>query len=498
MTGPVQFVSEFLTIVHDTARSLTKVHANEIDACVLPMIKRHVHQQKERLTGYAVRDILSERYAAVGRNLYQTGSLVRGGTLVTRAVCRGHEVRKNLWYLVTASPPARALKRLFRFSDGYERRDDNGANKRASGILLRPLKQDRVDPPPGPPVLIVLVDAEAEFDWNRPFRRTLTSVHNLSRQVLVQDTFDDLGVRPTFLVDYAVATQSEGYEPIREFLQSGRCEIGAHLQAWETPPFDEKLSVRTSFNHNLPAWLQREKLLRLTEAIVKSFDVRPIAYRAGRYGVGNEIAWILSSLGYQIDLSVLPGHDLRERHGPDFRRAFNQPYWFGPDRDLLEIPLTTGFSGLLAHDEEPAVFNAFLYSAISRLKAKRWHVPGVFARLGLLEQINLTPEGVSIQELKRLTQHLLRRGQRVFTFNYHSSVLLPGCTPYVRSDEDLRKMLRTIEEYLRYFIEEMGGITMTPMEFRAALMPVAAKRPFASCSAQPPFACQKQAHANVP
>ena len=67
----------------------------------------------------------------------------------------------------------------------------------------------------------------------------------------------------------------------------------------------------------------------------------PVLNPAPRYlfGVGEEIAWILRSLGYRIDMSVVPGLDLRAQYGPDFRQVFNQPYWFGPERDLLEIPL---------------------------------------------------------------------------------------------------------------------------------------------------------------
>jgi hypothetical protein len=314
---------------------------------------------------------------------------------------------------------------------------------------------------------MVIIDAEAEFDWEGPFSSSLISVRNLGQQAIAQDVFDRFGVRPAYLVDYAVATQAEGYEPIRTIHQSGRCEIGAHLQPWENPPFSEEFGARTSFNHNLPAWLQKAKLERLTEAIASTFGVTPLAYRAGRYGVGDEIAQTLLSLGYKIDLSVLPHHDLRRRHGPDFRDVLDQPYWFGPGRSLLEIPLTTGFSGLLARCGAPERFNASLYAAVSRPAGNEWHLPGVFARLGLLERITLTPEGMSIDELKRLTRLLLRKGRRVFTFSYHSSALLPGCTPYVRSAADLERMISTIEHYVRYFIEELGGISMTPMEFHA-------------------------------
>jgi hypothetical protein len=472
MTGEVEFVHEFLTTVHDTAGSLTKVYADKVDRFVLPMIRRHIDEQRHRLTDEQVKEILGARFTSVGRNLYLAGSLVRGTALILRSVSLGHHVRENIWYLAAASPPAKSLKKLVRHSgDGVDAGVDCSKATAPDGALLTPDQKDLVALPPGPPILIVTVDAEAEFDWDGPFLRTHVSVRNLSHQARAQDIFDRLHVRPTYLVDYAVAAQPEGYEPIRDIFQSGRCEIGAHLQPWETPPFAEALSVRTSFNHNLPAWLQKEKLQRLTEAIAASLGVQPVVYRAGRYGVGEEIARILEALGYQIDTSVLPGHDLRRRDGQDFRRAFNQPYWFGPDRQLLELPLTTAFTGLLARTGEPQTFNASLYTALSRPDTLRLHLPGIFARLGLLERITLTPEGVSIQELKRLTRILLRHGQRVFVFNYHSSALLPGSTPYVRSRAELDRMIRTIEEYLHFFIDEVGGITMTPVELRAKLFP---------------------------
>ena len=242
--------------------------------------------------------------------------------------------------------------------------------------LLAPGEHNLVEIPPGPPILIVAVDLEAEFDWNGPRPRTENSVQNVREQILAQKIFERFGVRPIYLVDYAVATEANGYGPLRELIASRTCEIGAHLQAWENPPFAEELSERTSYNHNLPAWLQKEKLHRLTEAIQSNIGVRPpVTYRAGRYGVGEEIAWILRSLGYQIDMSTRPGIDLRRQHGPDFRRVFNRPYWFGDDRALLEIPLTVGFSGLFSSSLLPRALTADFYDLLSRPGLRMAHGP---------------------------------------------------------------------------------------------------------------------------
>jgi hypothetical protein len=99
-----------------------------------------------------------------------------------------------------------------------------------------------------------------------------------------------------------------------------------------------------------------------------------------------------------------------------------------------------------------------------RLKAL--HVPGVLARLRLVERITLTPEGISFEEQRRLTRALLRKGHRVFSFCYHSPSLAPGNTPYVRNHEDLRAFLQRIEQYLKFFTEEVGGRAATPFEVK--------------------------------
>ncbi len=108
---------------------------------------------------------------------------------------------------------------------------------------------------------------------------------------------------------------------------------------------------------------------------------------------------------------------------------------------------------------------AYTLTMNERLKAL--HVPGILARLRLVERITLTPEGISFEEQRRLTRALLRKGHRVFSFAYHSPSLAPGNTPYVRSEADLRGFLQRIEQYLAFFTEEIGGRAATPFEVKA-------------------------------
>ncbi len=317
-------------------------------------------------------------------------------------------------------------------------------------------------PPDQPPLLVVVVDTEAEFDWTAQPQRRAQGVTSVKCQMQTQPIFERYGVRPTFVLDYPVSSTPDSYQFVRELYQSGACEVGAHLQPWDNPPFVEATTDENSYPGNLPAALEREKLVQLTDTIAENIGVRPRIYKAGRYGVGPATARILAELGYEIDVSVVPGIDLSSNFGPDFSHCDARPYWFGSDPTLLEIPLSAGYAGLLA----PLKPIARLLTMNERLKA--FHIPGVLARLRLVERITLTPEGISFDEQRRLTRALLRNGQRIFSFTYHSPSLAPGNTPYVRSAAELRAFLRRIEQFFDFFMGEIGGRAATPFEIKAA------------------------------
>jgi hypothetical protein len=310
-------------------------------------------------------------------------------------------------------------------------------------------------------MLVVVVDTEAEFDWSAPGPRRGAGVTTVKAQTATQRIYARYGVRPTYVLDYPVSSTPEGYEFIRDLLRSGACEIGAHLHPWDNPPVIEELTDGNSYPGNLPCALEREKLVRLTEIIHRNLDVAPRIYKAGRYGVGQNTARILAELGYEIDLSVLPGIDLRRQLGPDFSRCGARPYWFGSEPALLEIPLTIGYTGLLAGTGRMArmlTMNPWV---------KALHVPGVLARLHVVDRVVLTPEGMTFEEQRRLTRKMVRDGHRIFSLAYHSPSLAPGNTPYVRNAADLQVFLKRIEQYLEFFTGEIGGRSGTPFEVKS-------------------------------
>jgi len=310
------------------------------------------------------------------------------------------------------------------------------------------------------PMLVVVIDTEAEFHWTATGSRRANGVTSVKASRQVQPIFERYNVRPTFVVDYPVSTIPEGYEVIRDFYKSGVCQVGAHLQPWDTPPFVEEITDRNSYPGNLTPEVEREKLVRLTAAIAENIGVQPRIYKAGRYGVGSATPGILAELGYEIDVSVLPGTDLRWQLGPDFSKCPAHPYWFGINPALLEIPLSIGYTGAIARF--PAVARALLMHPVF----KAIHVPGILSHLRLLERIVLTPEGITFEEQRRLTRAMLRRGYRVFSLTYHSPSLAPGNTPYVRDAAQLESFLSRIDRFLEFFMGEVGGIPATPFEIK--------------------------------
>lgn len=274
---------------------------------------------------------------------------------------------------------------------------------------------------------ILTVDTEEEFDWSQPIQREGHTLHSVARLARFQEFCEGAGVVPIYLVDYPIASSPAACEALRPAIAAGRAEVGVQLHPWVSPPFDEDVSEFNSFAGNLPAELEREKFRRLRDAIEQGFGATPLIYRAGRYGLGPETASILTEYGIAIDTSIRSRFDYSAGGGPNYRDHPLVPWWIDRERGLMELPLTTVYWGLLRQ------FGPWLYP-------KMWRVPqlrGLLARIGMLERIPLTPEGVTLEEAIRGIDIAIDEALPLLVFSFHSPSLAPGFTPYVRSEADL-------------------------------------------------------------
>jgi hypothetical protein len=316
------------------------------------------------------------------------------------------------------------------------------------------------------PVLLVIIDTEEEFDWAKPFDRASVGTSSISGQPRMHDqVFDKFGIVPTYVCDWPVATTPAAVATLRALLEQGRCELGTHLHPWVSPPYDEEVNTFNSYAGNLPRELEYEKLRLLTAAITDNFGHAPATFKAGRYGLGPHTAESIAALGYRIDASVVPYSAFTGDGGPDFRAYDEHPYWFSAgQRQLLELPVTTGYAGWLRRN------GPRLHEMTQQPWARAARLGGVLARSGAIERIRLSPEAANDAEMRRLTTALRADGCEVFSLTYHSPSMAPGHTPYVRSDAELERFIVTVHDYCAWFRDEIGGqfMSLTGLETKLA------------------------------
>ncbi|MET0250338.1 MAG: polysaccharide deacetylase family protein [Sphingobium sp.] len=328
------------------------------------------------------------------------------------------------------------------------------------GSLLRaPLPADRIllDPAFGTRFTL-FVDTEEEFDWDAPFSRTGHGVSALGGMARGQAFFAAAGVKPIYVTDYPVIDDDAAAAMMGQWVSDGAADVGAHLHPWVNPPHVEEVNAANSYAGSLPENLEREKLERLCARIAERLGKRPIVYRAGRYGVGANSARLLEEAGFRIDSSVRSRFDYRAQHGPDFTGLPLNPYWAGPARSLVELPLSTAFVGLLRRGGER------LYRATQPMGP----VAGALSRTGMLSRVPLTPEDVPADEAVAAIDALLAEGVRVLNFSFHSPTLGIGHTPYVRSAADLTAFYRWWDAVLAH-LARRGVVAATLDDVLAAV-----------------------------
>ena len=314
------------------------------------------------------------------------------------------------------------------------------------------------------PVLLVLIDAEEEFDWSRGFDRSATGTTAIRQLLEAQGLFDSLGVKATYVVTHPVAADPDSAGVMREIASANGVTIGAHLHPWVTPPFDEQVSINNSYPGNLDGALEREKLRCVCQALIENVGVQPRVYQAGRYGFGPSTATTLEELGFSVDFSPAPPFDYRAHGGPNFSHHGADPRWIGNAGTLLSVPITGAYVGFIQERAHA------LYQLATHRGVKWARLPAILSRLGAVDRLRLSPEGFELSDMRRLTRVLLGRGVGVFTLSFHAPSLLPGCTPYVQDSAERAQFLARLRAYLEYFLGEVGGESITPLELRDRLL----------------------------
>jgi hypothetical protein len=299
--------------------------------------------------------------------------------------------------------------------------------------------------------LVVTIDTE-EDQWGPHDGET--SVSNLSSIPRLQSLFDSYGVMPTYLVSYPVASDNGSSAILRGILNSGRCEIGAHLHPWNTPPVREEATNRNSMLGNLPYELQYEKVVSITEFLTRRFGARPTSFRTGRWGLGKETIKALISCGYLVDSSVTPFISWEAYEGPSFVSAPFEPYFIdsagkisveSKNDAILEIPATVGYS------RWPFKRLRIAERILERMPSCL-HAAGLASRMNIVRKIWMDPETETSRNMDLLSRVLLGRGVGALNMFFHSNSLVPGLTPFIKTETELEDFYRRLSTFFRGFL----------------------------------------------
>jgi len=327
------------------------------------------------------------------------------------------------------------------------------------------------------PLFVITLDTEPDDEWGRPRVATTENARFIPR-------FHELCAGKGFKVTYLMTLEMVEDEFLRSYLgprlQSGECEVGAHLHPWNTPPLvpatDDDLAHHP-YPFEYPPDVQRQKLETLVGAIERCYGVRPTSYKAGRWGLDAVHARLLEDLGFLVDTSVCPGinwgpskGDPRGTGGPNFNRAPTHPYRLSGDDvcrpgslGLLEIQPTIVFYSALGR-YVPGVRALYWRFRRVRRAFDRYHVGSLWLR---------PYPYMTVARLARVAELALRAGRPVLNLTLHSSELMPGGSPYNRTDAAIDDLFVRLDGYLSLAASQgVEGVTLT--EARNRLLGAAA------------------------
>jgi hypothetical protein len=288
---------------------------------------------------------------------------------------------------------------------------------------------------------IITIDAEGDDLWANPREITTRNAEYLPR---FQSLCERFRFKPVYLANYEMAMSDVFVEFARDVVARGAGEIGMHLHAWNSPPLDPLTGDDLRFHPYLieyPEPVMKEKIRTLTRLLEDRFDQKMTSHRAGRWAFDGRYAAMLLDEGYRVDCSVTPGVDWRGNPG-DPRGNGGSDYTGFPERPyflsdiprpatgaLLEVPMTTGSSGL--YRKAPWAYRIRLLRRVAN-----WVSPGISW---------LYPAQSNLDAMLQVARRARAEGAVHMEFMLHSSELMPGGSPSFRNAPDIERLYESLE-----------------------------------------------------
>jgi hypothetical protein len=312
------------------------------------------------------------------------------------------------------------------------------------------------------PAFLIVIDTEGDNQWARNRVVTTENARYLRR---FQELCERKALRPTYMTNWEMVNCPIFRELARDVLARGTAEIGMHLHAWHTPPF-EPLTV-DDYQHQpylleYPEEQMRVKIRVMTQTLEDTFGRKMVSHRAGRWGFDNRYARMLVEAGYLVDCSVTPHLSWRThpgaptgKGGPDFTNFPTEAYFLDLDEirkpgtsSLLEVPMTVVRSAHpLACSLHRLVRNA---PRLLRAPINRLFPPAC----------RLEPNGQNLHLLLRMVRQAKEQGKDYVQFTLHSSEFMPGGSPKFPTQRSIETLYQHLEELFSVTQHTFVGLTL--------------------------------------
>lgn len=307
---------------------------------------------------------------------------------------------------------------------------------------------------------IITVDTEGDNLWKPVIESTgmrKITVKNADYIERFQILCEKYHFIPTYLVDYEMASAESFTGMAKERLGEGKCEIGMHMHAWNTPPIVDLKYKRGSHNPYAGDYAHSvmwKKLKLMTEILWNAFGTKPVSHRGGRWYIDPWYVHALQKLEYIADCSVTPGvswknHIGYECYGNDYKKYPREAYYMSGKylhkkrkTGILEVPPTI-MDYPLKNKISEAVKRPMAYEEI--MSRKMW----------------LRPNGNNLEDMIRIIRYSEKRRSDYLEFMIHSSELMPGGSPTFVSKKSIERMYSHLETVFERIADSYKGISLS-------------------------------------
>jgi hypothetical protein len=162
---------------------------------------------------------------------------------------------------------------------------------------------------------LITIDVEGDNVWAKPKQAETGNAAYMPR---FQALCEKYGLRPTYLTNHEMAMSPVYREFAQDVAKRNVGEIGMHLHAWDTPPFEPLTgddSQHQPYLIDYPESTIRKKVRVMTDILESMVGTKMLSHRAGRWAFNAPYARALVECGYVADCSVTPNVSWRSRPG---------------------------------------------------------------------------------------------------------------------------------------------------------------------------------------